>query len=97
MSQKQLIAGEGDKHERAYLDRLLSDGVELVEIEKERISRRLRLIPSSQFDPRAPVIYQAALQAGNFAGFADFLVLDQHEPIQRSGTRNSGDPQSLTT
>jgi hypothetical protein len=34
--QKQLIAGEGEKHEQAYLDRLVSEGVALVEIDKKK-------------------------------------------------------------
>ena len=46
--QKQLIAGEGDKHEQAYLDRLLSDGVALVE------KRQLRLRGSRAHRTGAP-------------------------------------------
>ena len=33
-AQKQLITGEGDKHEQAYLDRLRSQGTFIVEINK---------------------------------------------------------------
>ncbi len=92
-AQKQLIAGEGDKHERAYVDRLLSDGVELVEIDKRKDFAAAAADTIVAIRSKRPVIYQAALQAGNFAGFADFLVLDQHGEYEIRDTKLGRSPK----
>jgi uncharacterized protein len=91
--QKQLIAGEGDKHERAYLDRLLSDGVALVEIDKKKDFTSAAADTVAAIRSKTPVIYQAALQSGNFAGFADFLVLDQHGEYEIRDTKLGRSPK----
>ena len=92
-AQKQLIAGEGDKHERAYLERLLPDGVALLEIDKEKDFAAAAADTLAAIRSKTPVIYQAALQAGNFAGFADFLILDQHGEHEMRDTKLGRSPK----
>ncbi|MCV7280410.1 TM0106 family RecB-like putative nuclease [Mycolicibacterium flavescens] len=72
-------AGLGDEHERRHLDELREtaditvigrpaytvDGLTAAAEQTMRAAER-----------RAPVIYQAAMFDGRFAGFADFLILD---------------------
>src|SRR5690348_2253788 len=73
-----LIAETGQKHERAVLAVLKSAPAEVVEI-STKSSATARQETISAIESKSPVIYQAALYSGQFAGFADFLMLDQQE------------------
>src|SRR5580698_9177165 len=72
---QRLIAQTGNQHEQDTLAGFRASTPGLVEIggvgfeEAERRSLLAR-------QERAPVIYQAALKDDRFAGFADFLILD---------------------
>jgi uncharacterized protein len=72
---EKLIAQTGDQHERAVLGEFKSSDANLVEVPKadpvvaEATTR-------GALKAKAPIIYQAALAGGPFAGFADFLILD---------------------
>ena len=44
-------------------------------------------------ESKAPVIYQAALQSGPFAGYADFLMLDQASRYQVWDTKLARSPK----
>lgn len=75
----------GSKHEVSYLSKLRDDGHSIVEIPKppekgskpcnyqEEFSRRVALTKKAMVDG-AEVVYQAALQGGNWTGYADFLI-----------------------
>ena len=76
-AQKQLITGEGNKHEQAYLDRLRSQGTFIVEINKNGDFASAAVETVTAVRSKAPVVYQAALQLDNFAGYSDFLILGQ--------------------
>lgn len=75
---QELIALTGDQHERAMLDEFKASVVELAEIPKgdSSVARSATL---SAIKAKAPIIYQAALEDRQFAGFADFLILDGAE------------------
>lgn len=70
-----LIAQTGDQHERTVLEEYKSAAPNLVEIPKTNpvVARTATL---SAISAQAPIIYQAALESGQFAGFADFLTLE---------------------
>lgn len=72
--QKQLIAGEGDKHDRAYLGRLVPDGVALLESDRKKDFSAAAADTLGAIRSKTPVIYQAALQAGNFAGSRTLIL-----------------------
>ena len=71
-----LIAQTGDKHEQAALSELKSSAGPVIEIPTHdfAVARAQTL---AAIHAKAGVIYQAALGNGRFAGFADFLMLDE--------------------
>lgn len=72
---EQLIAQTGEEHERAVLDDLKSSDAALIEISRsDPAGAREQTL--SAISAKTPIIYQAALESGPFAGFADFLMLD---------------------
>src|SRR6185437_11022535 len=73
--EQKLIAQTGDQHERAVLDEFESSGRGLVEVPKTDRVIALK-ITRAAIGSRVSIIYQAALQGGGFAGFADFLALN---------------------
>src|ERR1700683_695540 len=73
--EQKLIAQTGNQHEQDTLVGFRASTPGLVEIGGvgfEEAERRSLLA----LQERAPVIYQAALKDDRFAGFADFLILD---------------------
>lgn len=87
-----LIAQTGDEHERAVLDDFKSSGATVNEIFKDD-SARAREQTLSAISAKAPVIYQAALKSGQFAGFADFLLLDDSGRYQVWDTKLAHSPK----
>ena len=89
---EKLIALTGDQHERAVLGELKSSGVEFVEIPRDdyAVARAKAL---AAIDAKAPIIYQAALASGQFAGFADFLLLDESGRYQIWDTKLARSPK----
>jgi predicted RecB family nuclease len=77
----ELIARKGDEHERAYLERLRSDGRNVTDIAADggsihdKVGRTLAAMRSG-----AEVIYQATLRDGRLFGHADFLMRVDGEP-----------------
>src|SRR5476649_2380332 len=72
---QKLIAQTGDQHERTILDEFKSSASKIVEIPKDDpVTARTKTL--SAISTKPPIIYQAALESGQFAGFADFLLLD---------------------
>ena len=72
---EKLIAQTGDQHERVVLGEFKSATVNLVEIPKDDFATA-RTNTLAAISAKAPIIYQAALESGRFAGFADFLMID---------------------
>ena len=73
--EERLIAQTGEEHERAVLDDLKSAN-SVIEIPKDDPTMA-RERTRSALSAKTPIIYQAALASGPFAGFADFLLLDE--------------------
>lgn len=72
-----LVARKGDEHERAYLERLRAEGVDVAVVPAvvdslgdldEAVERTIQAMRSG-----AEVIYQGALLDGGWRGYADFL------------------------
>lgn len=68
-----LIIETGNQHERNILEELKGSGVGLSVVPNDlsSIEATRKAIAS-----RIPIIYQAKLQDGEFAGYADFIILD---------------------
>jgi predicted RecB family nuclease len=88
----QLIAQTGDAHERAVLEELQSSGVPLTEIPKKDLATA-KIQTLAAIGAKAPLIYQAALCSGQFAGFADFLMLDEAGRYQVWDTKLARSPK----
>jgi uncharacterized protein len=87
-----LIAQTGERHEQAVLGEFKSSAVGLIEIpKKDFTSARAQTLAAIQ--AKAPVIYQAALNSGPFAGFADFLILDEAARYQVWDTKLARSPK----
>jgi uncharacterized protein len=72
---EKLIALTGYHHERMVLDEFKSSAANLIEVPTDDpVVAQTRTL--SAINAKAPIIYQAALEYGPFAGFADFLMLD---------------------
>ena len=87
-----LIAHTGDAHERAALADIKSSVVELVEIPKRDFTSA-RAQTRTAIQAKARVIYQAALAGGRFAGYADFLMLDDAGRYQVWDTKLARSPK----
>ena len=72
---QKLVAQTGDQHEISVLTDLKLGARELVEIPKANFADA-HSETLSAIRAKVPIIFQAALHAGQFAGFADFLILD---------------------
>ena len=93
-AEDKLIAETGQAHERTVLADLKAAHTGIVEIQgtslAEACGQTLAAIRS-----KAPVIYQAALQGGPFAGYADFLMLDQPGRYEVWDTKLARSPKPL--
>ncbi|MBP7948877.1 MAG: TM0106 family RecB-like putative nuclease [Verrucomicrobiales bacterium] len=72
---QKLIAETGNEHEQTVLGELKVAVPGLIEIPKAD-TEGARKQTITAINSKAPIIYQAALENGRFAGFADFLMLD---------------------
>jgi len=87
-----LIAQTGNKHEHAVLNEFKSSAANLVEIPKNHpVLARTQTL--SAIRAKVPIIYQAALEHGPFAGFADFLLLDESGRYQVWDTKLARSPK----
>src|ERR1700730_6743316 len=71
---QKLVAQTGDRHEMSVLTELKAGTPELVEISKDDFADA-HTETLSAISAKVPIIFQAAFDAGRFAGFADFLIL----------------------
>ena len=72
---QKLIAQTGDKHEHSILEEFKSSDSKLVDIKRDDLAAA-RSETLAAIKARVPIIYQAALEMEQFAGFTDFLILD---------------------
>jgi predicted RecB family nuclease len=86
-----LIAHTGDEHERLILEEFKAS-VNVVEIPKGSPAEA-RSATLSAIKTKAQVIYQAALADERFAGFADFLILDDSKHYQIWDTKLAHAPK----
>jgi uncharacterized protein len=69
-----LLQAKGDAHERRFLEELKSGGIDVAEIETKRASFEMaNAMTLEALRAGKPIIFQAALKGGAWAGFADFL------------------------
>ncbi len=89
---EKLIAQTGNQHERSILDEFKVAKPNLVQIptNDQPLAQAKTLLA---IDAKAPVIYQAALECGRFAGFADFLELDAFGRYQVWDTKLARSPK----
>jgi predicted RecB family nuclease len=89
---QKLIAQTGDQHESVVLAEFKSSTPDLAEVPKgdPAIARTATL---SAISSKAPIIYQAALECERFAGFADFLLLDESGRYQVWDTKLARSPK----
>ena len=73
--EEKLLSRTGDEHEQLVLTGYKTSSSGLLEISKGNFASAHAATLAAIKD-KAPIIYQAALQRGVFAGFADFLILD---------------------
>ncbi len=71
---QRLIAEAGQQHEQTVLNELKASSAGLIEIPTHDVAAA-RNQTLAAIMAKAPVIYQATLHSGQFAGFADFLML----------------------
>ena len=89
--EEELLAQMGDEHERATLAEFKRTPEGLIEIEKDSpnaLESTLEAIKN-----KAPIIFQAALHDGPFAGFADFLLLDSSGEYEVWDTKLANSPR----
>jgi uncharacterized protein len=89
---QKLIAQTGDNHEQTMLEEFKTLGVKIAEIPKSDpvIARSETL---AAIKARTPIVYQAALESERFAGFADFLILDDSDRYQIWDTKLARSPK----
>lgn len=87
---QKLIAETGNQHELRVLEDFRGTTPERVEIQRDgdAIERTRSAVVA-----RAPMIYQASLQGGEFAGFSDFILLDDDENYQIWDTKLATSPK----
>ena len=89
---EQLIAQSGDQHERAVLQEFRSSETKVVEIPRDNFDLARRET-SSAMAAQVPIIYQAALEAGPFFGYTDFLLLGASGRYQVWDTKLARSPK----
>lgn len=89
---QKLIAQTGDQHELTVLDELKLTIPGLIEISRDNLADA-REKTLSAFNAKAPVIYQAFLESDRFAGYSDFIILDDFGQYQIWDTKLARSPK----
>ena len=87
-----LLARTGDEHEQSILTSYKASGSGVLEIQKEDFAAA-HVATLRAIKDKAAIIYQAALRDGVFAGFADFLILDESGKYQVWDTKLALSPK----
>src|SRR6476620_1772444 len=92
--EEKLLSRTGDEHEQSVLKRYKAAGTGLIEIPKDQNKfDAAHAATLEAIKKKAPIIYQAALQDGGFAGYADFLKLDNATKYQAWDTKLALSPK----
>ena len=91
-AEDRLIAETGQAHERTVLADLKAAQTGVIEIQGRNLAEACEQTIIA-IRSQAPIIYQAALQSGPFAGYADFLMLDQAGRYQVWDTKLARSPK----
>ncbi len=89
---ERLIAQTGQEHERTVLEELKAAAAAVVEIQTNNPATA-REHTLSAILAKSPVIYQATLHNGQFAGFVDFLMFDKTGRYQVWDTKLARSPK----
>ena len=89
--EEELLSRTGDKHEQSVLSGYKAS-TSVIEIAKDNFAAAHAATLAAIKD-KAPIIYQAALQDGVFAGYADFLELDTSGKYQVWDTKLALSPK----
>ena len=87
-----IIAQAGDDHERTVLDELKKATPDLVVVPMGNFADAFKATRVAM-GAKAPIIYQAAFKVAKFAGFADFLMLDEYGRYQVWDTKLAQSPK----
>src|SRR4029453_465384 len=92
--EEKLLSRTGDEHEQSVLIGYKTSQTGLVEIAKD-YAKFDAAHPGTleAIRKKAPIIYQAALRLGDFAGYADFLKLDASGKYQAWDTKLALSPK----
>jgi uncharacterized protein len=90
--ERKLLSVTGDQHEHAILDEFKASTPKLVEVSRDDIATA-QSTTIAAIKAKAPIIFQAALENGQFAGFADFLILDESGRYQIWDTKLARSPK----
>lgn len=88
---QRLIAETGEQHEQAVLEELKASSI-VVEIARGDLAAAQETTLTA-IQAKSPIVYQAALYSEQFAGFADFLMLDASERYQVWDTKLAKSPR----
>lgn len=89
---ERLVAETGERHEQAVLQGFRAADAGLTEIARGDFASAHKQTLAAM-GRRAPIIYQAALVSGRFAGFADFLMLGENGLYQVWDTKLARSPK----
>jgi predicted RecB family nuclease len=87
-----LIAATGMKHEKKVLDAYRAGSIPVVEIPR-RAWNEAQELTIEALEAKTTIIFQAALAKDSFAGFADFLILDERGNYQVWDTKLARSPK----
>jgi predicted RecB family nuclease len=87
-----LIARTGDEHEQAVLRDLDASGQVIAKIDRQDFAAAV-VHTKRAIAERTPIVYQGALENDRFAGYSDFLILDEGEFYQLWDTKLARSPK----
>ncbi|WP_426292680.1 TM0106 family RecB-like putative nuclease [Dyadobacter endophyticus] len=87
-----LIARTGDEHEQAVLAELEFSGKTIAKIDGKNLSDAI-IQTKDAIAKRVSIVYQGALQDDRFAGYSDFLILDEGGFYQLWDTKLARSPK----
>lgn len=87
-----LIAETGDIHEQAILAEMEAKGTHIAKIERGDFGLAV-VNTTAAIKSRVPIVFQAALQESKFAGYADFLILNENDAYELWDTKLARSPK----
>ena len=90
--EEKLLSRTGDEHEQSVLTGYKTSSSGVLEISKDDFAAA-HVATLTAIKDKAAIIYQAALQDSVFAGFADFLILDESGKYQVWDTKLALSPK----